>query len=141
MKRFYVNVINDKIKSAALDAEKLLNSDSKMMKEIKLKNDFKYNSGLGEEIYDKFASTTKVVPVFTYRPKWIFSKAIGYFDGESIHINTRKLPDLSHADIVGLLCHEYSHAVGYSHGNNFPSEEKSKFSVPYFISDNVEKWL
>ena len=141
MKRFYINVISDKIKNAALDAERLLHYESNMMKEIRLKNDWKYNSGSGEEIYDKFASTTKIVPVFTYRPKWIFSKAIGYFDGESIHINTRKLHDLSHADIVGLLCHEYSHAVGYSHGNNYPSENKNKFSVPYFISSNIDKWL
>jgi hypothetical protein len=141
MKRFYINVISDKIKNAAIDAERLLHYESSMMKEIREKNDFKYNSGTGEEIYQKFASSDKAVPVFTYRSKWAFSRVIGYFDGKAIYINLRKLPGLSHEDIVSNLCHEYGHALGYGHGSNYPSEDKNKFSLPYWISSNVKRFL
>jgi hypothetical protein len=65
MKRFHINVINDKVKNAAIDAERLLHYESNMMKEIRLKNDFKYQSGTGEEIYQKFAKCEKVIPVFS----------------------------------------------------------------------------
>ena len=141
MKRFYVNLINDKVKDAALVAERLLHYESSMMKELRAKNDWKYNSGSGEEVYQRFAKATAVVPVFFYKTINPWSSVLGYYDGKAIHINSRKIDKLSHADLVGLLLHEFSHAAGFTHGNNYKTQDKVLYSVPYYLSSNVEKWL
>ena len=141
MRRFYVNCINDKIKNAAIDAERLLHPESVMVKELLEKNDWKYDSGSGLDVYNKIASCNKIAPVFTYKPKWIFTKALGYSDGKAVFVNLRKLDSFSHQDIIGLLCHEWLHVCGFSHGNDFPSKDKNLYSVNYFVSQNVGKWL
>lgn len=141
VKRFYINVINDKVKDAAIVAERLLHYESNMMKELRLKNDWKYNSGSGEEVYQSFAKSDKVVPVFFYKTFNPWSSVLGYFDGKAIYINSRKINQLEHSDLVGLLLHEYGHAVGFTHGNNYKTEDKIKFSVPYYISENINKWI
>jgi hypothetical protein len=141
MKRFYVNVISDKVKDAAMVAERLLQYESGMMKEIRTKNDWKYNSGSGEEIYQKVIKSTLITPVFFYKTVNPWSSVLGYFDGKAIHINFRKINQLSHADLVGLLVHEKLHALGYSHGNNFKNSDKVDFSVPYYASENIKKWI
>lgn len=142
MKRFYINVINDKVKDAAIFAERLLHYESNMMKELRLKNDWKYNSGSGEEVYQKIVKCDKIAPVFFYKPFNPFSKVIGYSDGKAIYINSRKINQLSHEDIVANLCHEWLHfGPGFSHGNNYPSKDKNEFSVNYYVSSNINKWL
>jgi len=72
--------IHKEIDDAIMDAENLFLSDSEMMLEILRKNDFKYNSGTGLEIYRKLRDFNQIVNIFTYRPKWFLSKAIGYSD-------------------------------------------------------------
>lgn len=119
----------------------LLNPNSKMILELTNKNDFKFNSGTGQEVVAKLLEMREPIKIFTYKPMNPWTKAIGYFDGESIHINLRKLPSMTAKDVVANLLHEYSHYCGFTHGNNFYTTEKSKFSVPYFISDNIGKWL
>lgn len=142
MKKFYVNVIDQRIKDSALVAERLFLPDSPMMNEIYLKNDFKYDSGSGKQVFERIVTCDKIAPVFFYKPKWIFSKALGYSDGKAIYINLRILPSLSDADIIGLLCHEWLHyGPGFSHGSNTPSKEKDLHSVNYFVSSNIAKWL
>lgn len=141
MKRFYINVINEKIKLAATDAEKLLEAESEMMKDLLFKNDFKFNSGTGYQVCEKLQLFNKSVPVFTYKPFNPFTKSMGYSDGKAIFINIRKLDSFSHQDLVGLLLHEYCHMVGFSHGNNYKTADKVKYSVPYFVSENVGEWL
>jgi predicted metallopeptidase len=142
VKRFYVNVINDKVRDAALVAERLLQYESSMMKELRAKNDWKYNSGSGEEVYQKIVKCTAIAPILFYKAFNPWSSVIGYSDGKAIYINSRKINQLTHEDIVANLCHEWLHfGPGFSHGNNYPSKEKNQFSVPYFVSSNIKKWL
>lgn len=140
-KRFSNQTLDNRITTAINVAEGLLSFKSPMMEEIKLKNDFKYNSGTGEKVFLELYKDHSIVNVYTYKPFYRWSKVIGYSDGKSVFINIRKLPNLSLNDIIGNLIHEYSHHCGFSHGSNTPSEEKNKFSVPYFLSSNLERWL
>jgi hypothetical protein len=142
MKRFKNNVISKKVSDAIIDAEKLFLPDSLMMNEIINKNDFKFNSGRGNEIFCRIMNYKGIAPVFTYRPKWPWTKALGYSGNGAIHLNVYKLDSLTHADLVGLLCHEYLHEVGFSHGNNFKTKEKILYSVNYYVSEGISsgKW-
>ena len=139
--RFENMTTQSKISAAIEIADRLLNTNSKMLEEIAFKNDFKYNSGLGVKVANALYGVRPAIKVFTYKPFYRWSAAIGYFDGESIHVNIRKLPDMSVVDVAANLLHEYAHYCGFSHGNNFPSEEKNRSSVPYFISNGVSRWL
>lgn len=139
--RFDNRTIDAKIDIACFEASKLLTAMSKMMLEIEDKNDFKYESGKGQEVYKNLLITRQPIKVFTYRPFNPWTSAIGYFDGESIHINIRKLPLMSIVDITANLLHEYAHYCGYSHGNNYKTKEKCLYSVPYWISENIGRWL
>jgi hypothetical protein len=138
-KRFTNTTTQAKIYEAVLIAEKLLDASSPMMYEIRLKNDFKYDSGKGADIFLNLLKERPLIKVFTYKPWNRFSKAIGYSDGVSIHINIRKLPSMDVLDVVGNLVHEMCHVAGYSHGNNFKTEEKCISSVPYWCSTWIEK--
>lgn len=129
------------ISALARKASALLEVDSPLMDDIRQKNDFKYNSKSGLDVCLKFYSCKKVAPIFFYRPLNPFTKALGYSDGKAIHLNIKKFSSLNEAQIIGLLCHEYAHIAGFSHGNNYKTEEKCLFSVPYWISENINKYL
>jgi len=139
--KFQVNIISKEVKAAAIVAEGLFHPNSLMMEELGVKDDFKYNSGTGFEVFSKIMRFDKTIQIFSYKPWYVYSKAIGYSDSRGIHINLRKLGILSHADIVGWIVHEAMHQVGFSHGNNYKTEDKVSFSVPYYVSSNIEKWL
>jgi len=141
MKRFQNNVLSKDVAAAILIAENLFKPESLMMQEMKEKNDFKYNSGTGIEVYNKILNCKTIAPVFTYRPKLPWSKAMGYSDGTAIHLNLRKLDTFNLSELIGLTVHEYLHLVGFSHGSNFPSAEKNQYSVNYFCSQNIKRWL
>jgi hypothetical protein len=128
------------VDAAAADATRLLKLDSKLMAALLSKSDFKYDSGPTDKIVFKLLENREPIDIYTYRP-WYPSRAIGYFDGEAIHLNIRKLPALTHADLVGNLLHEYAHYCGFHHGNNYKTEDKVKYSVPYYLSENVAAWL
>lgn len=141
MKRFIDKTNTVAVTSAIYYAERLLTAGSPMMLELEAKNDWKYNSGTGKEVVEKLLWCTKVPEVRLYKPWNHWSKVIGYTDGKNIYINARKLPSMSYQDVVGNLCHEFSHLAGLSHGNNYKTEDKVRFSVPYFISENISRWL
>lgn len=143
IKRFKNNVISKKIAQAVVDADLMLHPGSSMMQDISSKNDFRFNTGTGVDVYTKIIACNIVAPVFTYRPKWPWSSALGYSDKKGIHLNVYKIEVMTHAETVGLLCHEYLHQVGFGHGNNFKTEEKVKYSVNYFASEGISngKWV
>jgi hypothetical protein len=85
----------------------------------------------------KLLTFREPLPIFTYRPWNQLTRAIGYYDGKAIHLNLRKLPSLSIKELVSNLVHEHAHYAGFTHGNNFPSEHKNQFSVPYFLSQGI----
>lgn len=132
-------LINDpKVSEAALIAERLLTIDSKLMKAI-LNREFKYDSGPSPQIVTRLLEG-KPIEVTTYTP-WRFSRAVGMYDGQRINISTRALSWMTLEDVAGLLLHEFSHSVGLTHGNNFPSRDKDEYSVPYFISSKIKEFL
>ena len=139
--RFRNNIIDTKVNEAAKIADMLLDSNSPLIKHLRTKTDFKYNSGTGEEIAVNLMFQREPINVYCYKPFYPFSKAIGYYDGEAIWINLRKMHVMGLNDLVGLFLHEYAHYCGYKHGNNYKSKEKCLYSVPYYLSENIETWL
>jgi hypothetical protein len=133
--------LNRDLNDAIDKANEMLVYNSPMMLELLSKDDFKYNSGLGFTVHEKIVGFNKTVPVFFYKPFNPWSAAMGYSDGKSIYINSRKFPSMVFSDVVGLLLHELMHQVGFNHGNNYKTEDKCLYSVPYFVSENVGKWV
>lgn len=123
---------------AISEAERLLLPDSPLMALVSITK-FKY----GAESIDVVGELTKnrePINIYTYRPWNPFTKAIGYYDKKGIHININILKNFDFKKIVGLLIHEYSHYCKFHHGNNFVTENKKKYSVPYFLSENVTRF-
>jgi len=146
--RFENRTIQPKIAIAILKATELLERFSPMILELLRKDDFGYDSGLGHSVVIKLLQAKKPIGVYTYRKR--FTAAVGYFDGEAIHINLAKIDSMGESDIVGLLLHEYSHYSGFHHTDagfwgrrrsNYKTENKVLYSVPYFISENISRWV
>lgn len=136
----FVNKTNKTaISDAIADAHILLNANSSLIQDIFNKNDWLYDSGKGSEIVLKLLKKRDPVDVYFYKPIYPWSSAIGHFDGEAIHINFKKI--LNHNALVGLLLHEYAHYCGFSHGSNYKSKQKTLYSVPYWLSENVGNYL
>ncbi len=134
-------IIDKKMVHAIKWAESLLKASSPMIMDLLQKTDWKYNSGSSSDVVLCLLTPREPVNVYTYRPWNPFSRSIAYTDGKSINFNINKIGQLSESEIAGSLLHEYSHICGFTHGNNFPSEDKNKFSVPYYLSQNVKKWI
>ena len=86
------------------------------------------------------------IEVNVYRPKWRWSKAIGYYSSSNPHninINYYKINTLSNAQIVGNFAHELVHLAdnlsefNFGHGSN-SSKGKEK-TAPYYIGNIVSK--
>jgi hypothetical protein len=105
------------------------------MKLVEAKNNFRFSSGRGVDVVSGLLNPIDV-NVYYYRPWNPWSSVIGYSDGVSIYVNSRNKMLLK--DLVANLVHEYAHIQGYSHGDNYPSIEKNLFSVPYFLSTQIE---
>jgi len=138
MKRFRNCIIDRNIIVAIEEAERLLLPDSPLMALVSVTK-FKYGANL-VNVVEELTKQRELVNIYTYRPWNPFTKAIGYFDGKAIHININQLQNFDFKKIVGLLCHEYAHYCGFTHGNNWPNEDKKKYSVPYFLSENVTRF-
>lgn len=140
--RFQNNVTDKKVAEAIKIADALLLGQNKLHEELKQKHDWKYDQIKdGYEVAFQLFKLRAPIQVFTYKPLNPWTSAIGYFDGKAIHINIRKLPGMTVKSIVGNLLHEYSHYCGFTHGNNYKTKEKCLYSVPYFISENVHRWI
>lgn len=131
-------VIHPEVAFAIKQVEKLLTKESTMIKELSGKKDWKFGS---IDVVYKLLMDKEPVSVFTYKPWNPFTKAVGYFDGKAIYINVKALEKFDFAQICGLLLHEYSHYCEFNHGNNYKTEEKCLYSVPYYLSENITKWV
>jgi hypothetical protein len=142
VKRFENLTLFPEITNAIAIAEHLLLEPSALLAEVRGKEDFKFESGPGYMVAARLQrGPGRVLKVFTYSPWNPWTKAIGYFNGEDIFINKKVLPRMSLKDIVANLCHEYAHACGFHHDNNYKTDIKVKQSVPYFISENIGRWI
>ena len=135
----FQNMTNKSIISQAIAiAESHLTPDSYIMTLVANKNDWKYGTNMtGKDVAVRLCAELKSpINIYTYKPWYVFSAAIAYYDGKAIHFNIRKLSSDPH-ELAATLIHEWSHHVGFKHGNNYKTEDKCKFSVPYFLSENV----
>ena len=135
--------LRNEITTSIVLAHKLLSPYSLMMKELKQKNDWKYNTP--DNYVELLSSYKGIINVFTYNSKNPWSKVVAYYEQGSINFNIRKLHQLDCVDIAGTLIHELCHHVGINHGEgkfrNYKTKDKSLYSVPYYISDNIKKWV
>lgn len=145
VKRFINKTGNDIVTSAIFAAEVLLDGDSEMMYDIRKKNDFKYGSGSGQDVYLALYRQRELVNVNFYKTFNPFSSVIGYSNGKELFINERKINYLTLSEVIGNLCHEYAHHAGFNHGKgrtaNYKTEDKLLYSVPYFLSENIKNWV
>lgn len=142
--RFQNMTIHKEIDQAIKLAEKLLEVGSPMYHEIFFKNDWKFdNIKHGSDIAINLCQVQrKPLNIFSFKSRIPWSKSYGYYDGKgSVFINLRKLPFMTTVELTGMLLHEMAHYCSYTHGNNFKTKEKCQFSAPYFISENISKWL
>lgn len=144
MERFRNCIISSEVGSAIRVAEKLLSPESKMIQELESnKASFKYNTP--ENFIELLLKKKEIINVYTYRPYNIWSKVIGHYSDGKIYLNLRKLPSMGHIDLVGFLLHEYAHYSGLHHGTgptrNYITKDKLLYSVPYYLSENVAKWI
>lgn len=142
--RFRNCVISNEVKEAVNTAEMLLSPYSIMIKDLeKNKTIFKYDTP--ENFIDLLLQKRDPINVYTFRSSNPFSKVIGHYSNGKIHLNLRKLPTMDHLDLVGFLLHEYAHYCGLNHGTgmfrNYITKDKLQFSVPYYLSENVSRWI
>lgn len=145
MKRFIINAIDQKLLEAVIRAEALLDPKSALMMAVKQKNDWKYNAGTGDAVYQRLISQASLVPVFVVAPKRKTS-AVGYFQNGKIFIYTTYLETATVEELVATLLHEWAHHQGFNHSSafgtsNFKTKHKCLYSVPYWLSENAKNYL
>ena len=136
---------------AIIEAEKLLEPMSEMMLELRNKNDWRYDSGTGEQVHAKILAKREALRVNLFRYRNPFSKAIGHYSGgPDAYFNERLVDSMPITGIIANLLHERMHFCGFHHQDpgwlgarraNVKTPEKCAYSVPYFISENVGRWL
>jgi hypothetical protein len=139
--RFINKTLNPKVTDAIYLANNLLASESKLITDIRYKNDWKYNTPAN--FIDELLKVRPPISVFFYRSFNPFTKVLGYYQSGQININVKKvsLESFATEDLVGLLLHEYAHYCGFTHGNNYKTQDKVMYSVPYYLSENIKNWL
>lgn len=101
-----------------------------------------------EQVFNLLLTTNNRVEIHLYIPTKKTSE-IGGWDGKKIRLNvhyiTQCIEDGEQGlmNLVGTILHEWSHACGMNHGTgwfrNFRTKHKSRYSVPYYISDNTRE--
>jgi|GEM_PF-5126590 hypothetical protein len=137
--RFINLTVNPKVSLAIHTAESVLTPFSSMAIDLGKKHDWKYDTK-GSVIWTLLKKENPI-DVFTYRSFNPFSKTSGYFKDNEIHLNLKFVEKLNYKELAGVLLHEYAHYCGFHHGNNFKTEDKCLYSVPYYLSENIENWI
>lgn len=141
---FVVNANNEKLK----DAARLAQNFFKQLKLEDLPDDFTHTLIDRNTIYATIIEAAVCLPdryviVETYKPKWYWSKAIGYTlpsKPNYIFVNANKLSTLEVEDYVGNFAHEFMHIIGFKHKGNNPSKFRNLESVPYVMGALAEAW-
>lgn len=142
---------NVNVKLAILDADEILMPYSPMIAEVALKKDWQYDVLSGEYVAVTLTQMPKTpVSVEIYYPRYKFSAQTCAWDGKRIGINGYWLQSADHLELVGGIAHEWCHKQGFHHIDkgwwgarraNFWTKNKSLYSVPYYISDNIGRWI
>jgi hypothetical protein len=144
MKRFNLCAISTKLEIAIDEVKYLLSHNTPMMTDISGKQDWKYNSGSGLSIHDSLLKERDVINVYIVPSK--NTKAVAYFQNGNIYIYQSYLDYCSIGELIGTLLHEYAHYCGFNHNSsfgtsNFKTKAKCLYSVPYYLSENVTRWI
>jgi hypothetical protein len=144
MKRFNLCAISTKLEIAMDEVRYLLSYNTPMMVDILGKQDWKYNSGTGLAIRDSLLKERDVINVYVAPSK--NTKAVAYFQNGNIYIYQSYLDTALLVELAGTLLHEYAHYCGFNHNSsfgtsNFKTKAKCLYSVPYYLSENVARWI
>jgi hypothetical protein len=144
MKRFNLCAVSTKLEIAMDEARYLLGYNTVMMVELLGKMDWKYNSGTGLAVHDSLLKERDVINVYVAPSK--NTKAVAYFQNGNIYIYQSYLDSCTTPELVGTLLHEYAHYCGFNHNSsfgtsNFKTKAKCLYSVPYYLSENVSRWV
>lgn len=144
MKRFNLCAISTKLEIAIDEVKYLLSPNTPMMIDISGKQDWKYNSGSGLSIHDSLLKERDVINVYIVPSK--NTKAVAYFQNGNIYIYQSYLDIATTDELIGTLLHEYAHYCGFNHNSsfgtsNFKTKAKCLYSVPYYLSENVSRWI
>ena len=108
---------------------------------------FKYDTGTFTDVVTKLKSNHSPISILTYDPGYK-SKSIGYYQDSEIYLNVRTIHSLKSFEIVGFLLHERAHFLGFHHVDkgwwgkiraNYKTANKCKYSLPYWLSENVRE--
>ena len=144
MKRFNLCAVSTKLEIAIDEVKYLLSYNTPMMVDILGKQDWKYNSGTGLSVHDSLLKERDVINVYIVPSK--NTKAVAYFQNGNIYIYQSYLDYSSIGELIGTLLHEYAHYCGFNHNSsfgtsNFKTKAKCLYSVPYYLSENVARWI
>ena len=132
------------IKLAVEDANDILN-DSTFYQLINQFEQFECAKKKPEEIAEIINQNSLEVVVKLYKPRWVFSKVLGYFvksKPKTIFLNARKIYRPS-ASVTNTIIHEYIHAIDYNHNNELIEFGHNcgvhKGTAPYEIGNLAER--
>ena len=113
--------------------------DSEFLDLIRNVSKFNHTEDTGEMVAKKIEEAVLVIKVVPYKTWSPWSKVVGYAEGNTIFVNTRKI-NLPLADRVENYFHEATHLIGFSHRGNRPDAYNLR-SVPYLTAAMFSKYV
>ena len=88
---------------------------------------------------------TREIPLKPYRPKWRWSKAVGYRNEGACIVYYNIYKESDEAALLGLVVHECLHIIGYGHGSNcmawYCNGRKKTKSANVYLERAVREYL
>lgn len=111
-----------------------------LVNEATFQSEIKSAISTGDSIVTNLTATNYIVSVTGYCEPQGDALARAVVDGNTIDYNECRVshdssgqPDV--AEVAGVLLHEISHNIGYTH----PEVDPSRLTIPYFLGDTAEK--
>jgi hypothetical protein len=115
--------------------------DEQFLSRLKNVTNFNYTTDSSRVVAQRLSTIMdhleiKIKPYKSINP---FSRAIGYAEGNTIFVNTRKL-HLSHIDRIENIYHEATHLCNYSHDGNRVTQFNLR-TVPYLSASIFARYI